>query len=233
MQKRYTLTTVDGESITLPVSPSSYEETNEQNVETFETVLGGEIAVIGGSKLKKIRFGSFLPKQNYPFLVTSFRDPVGLKSLLQSWQESKKPLRLLISDTNINRMYSIQQIEFRESDATGDIYYSMDLVEYRELNTPSEKNTAPIHPVTSLRARPVSPQSGGQGGSQGGSQSGSVSNKRTVTAARIKSAVEVAKRVAEGFKSIQKTELWALANKVFNPRKPVPRRKNNGKTTTW
>ncbi len=187
----------------LPITPSGYSETAEQDVKIFETVEGGEIAVVGKQKLKQLTFSSFFPAREYPFaVVDEFIPPSDLKTKIEKWRDSKEPIRVLIPSSGINHMFAIKTLSCSEKDPTGDIYYDMDLVEYKELNVPAAKNKAPIHPTTNLRIRPLSPHAGG-------------------TSSKKNSVTHQAMSVATKVETNSEKSLWGETVKAFKENETV------------
>jgi hypothetical protein len=54
--------------------------------------------------------------------------------MIENWIDQKVPIRLIITDTNINKEFSIEGFSYREQDGTGDVYFSLDLKEYRRIS---------------------------------------------------------------------------------------------------
>ncbi len=148
----------DEKTIRLPVLPDSYSDERSHEVKTFETVEGGEISVIGREKLKKLSFSSYLPSEpgKYTFQKAGTFGANDIVKFILEAQNSDKPVRVIMTGTDINFMYAIESFETNQTDGTGDIYYTISFVEYKELNIKSEKNKAPIHKLTGLRERPKS-----------------------------------------------------------------------------
>ena len=68
-------------------------------------------------------------------------------------EESKKPIRVIITDSPINKMMGLKSFNIKEKDGTKDIYYSMEFIEYKDLNTPMANNDKEINNVTGLKER--------------------------------------------------------------------------------
>ncbi|MBW9159343.1 LysM peptidoglycan-binding domain-containing protein [Clostridium tagluense] len=120
----------------LPVPPPEFSiqkgrSNSIVNVEDF-----GEIALIGGKKLAPISISSFFPAREYSFCQTkNIRHPYACVELIEAWIESKKPIGFMISETNINMLCTIENFTYGEKDGTGDVYFTIDLKEYKILNT--------------------------------------------------------------------------------------------------
>ena len=53
-----------GESITLPLNPETTDIPNEKEIETFDILGYGEVAVKGKKRLKRITLSNILPSNN-------------------------------------------------------------------------------------------------------------------------------------------------------------------------
>lgn len=123
------------ERIRLPVLPPDFEvDTGKNNTKVMLHELG-EINLIGKSRLKAMTIESFFPAQHYPFC--EFRNipkPYDMVKRIESWQATEEPIRLIITGTNINIPFAIENFRYGERDGTGDVYYSLDLSEYVFMN---------------------------------------------------------------------------------------------------
>jgi hypothetical protein len=123
------------ETFRVPVLPSSFEKRagvnlNIENINDF-----GEIGLIGNRKLDAINISSFFPAQKYNFVNNrNFPEPYECVDMIENWIDQKVPIRLIITDTNINKEFSIEGFSYREQDGTGDVYFSLDLKEYRRIS---------------------------------------------------------------------------------------------------
>ena len=118
----------------LPVPPSSYSLKlgNNNTIINVESV--GEVNILGDSKLSEISFESFFPAQEYNFCAYSdIPTPFECVSQIEAWRKSKKPIRVILTDTDINDLYSIETFEYGEKDGTGDIYFTLALKQYKLL----------------------------------------------------------------------------------------------------
>ena len=60
---------------------------------------------------------------------------------------------MIITDSPINKMMGLKSFNIKEKDGTKDIYYSMEFIEYKDLNTPMANNDKEINNVTGLKER--------------------------------------------------------------------------------
>lgn len=121
----------DKEKIQLPIPPSDYEISNELAVDTFDVELAGEISFIGKKKLSTISISGFFPSQKYSFCQVDPLKPYEYVALIKKWRESGKPVRLVITKTDVDLTCTIDKFSYGEKDGSRDIYFSLDLREYR------------------------------------------------------------------------------------------------------
>lgn len=132
------------DSLWLPVPPPEFSIQRGRNNSTVSVEDFGEVTLIGGKKLAPVSISSFFPAQQYSFCqTTNIRHPYACVELIEKWIESKKPIQFLISETNINMLCTIETFTYGEKDGTGDVYFTIDLKEYKILNaeTSSEEST--------------------------------------------------------------------------------------------
>lgn len=148
-----------GATLRLPVMPERISIHRERRVELVDLLSLGEVEFKSGSKIKEITFESFFPKEydsgycRYPDIP----DPQTAMQQLTSWIESEKPIRLIVTETQVNVLVTIN---VHDSDFVGgepgDVYYSLTLHTYREIKvrTAAEKNpTASTKPKSTLNTR--------------------------------------------------------------------------------
>ncbi len=145
---------IQGEQkLQLPVPPPTYEIAKSMNnaTETVENV--GEISFLGKPKLRTISLSSFFPLRVYPFCqYKTFPKPMDCVKLIETWQENEKPIRLVITGTLINTLFSIESFTYGSADGTGDVKFQLDLKEYKVIKTATVLSIAS---VTAQVVRPV------------------------------------------------------------------------------
>jgi nucleoid-associated protein YgaU len=130
----------DSDKLRLPVPPADYGIKTANNNSTFTVEGMGEVSFIGKPKLAEIEaISSFFPSQNYSFCqYTGFPTPSDCVTLIEKWRLSGKPIIYIITGTLVNILCSIESFEWKEQDGTGDIYFTLELKEYRVINSPSQ-----------------------------------------------------------------------------------------------
>lgn len=126
---------VDGKKYLLPVNPSQLEISKASNNSSNEVVSLGEINQIGADGLDQLSLESFFPKEKESSFVSfpnEFINQNTFVDLLKSIQSQGKLLRLTVTETNINILTTIENFKYSLKDATGDIYFTLELKQYRE-----------------------------------------------------------------------------------------------------
>ncbi len=154
--RRQVILTCEGERMILPVTPREYSVSTGQGNKVIEVEQLGEALVFGLPSAVKISFECFFPNQehNYPFVVGDDKDPTTLVQTIIKWKESRKPVRVIITDSPVNMMAGIMSFNYKEQDGSRDIYYSISFTEYKDLNTPQANNNKQINDDTGLKNRP-------------------------------------------------------------------------------
>lgn len=127
---------LDDDRFRLPVLPPTVGVSKE-NLNTVINISEiGEVNLLGKPGLKTLDINSFMPNQKYSFVEHGdLMDPHKAKDKLDYWAESEKAIRLIITTTGINMLVSIEKFDWSEKDGTGDVYYSLNLKEYKDPKT--------------------------------------------------------------------------------------------------
>ncbi|WP_332850046.1 phage baseplate protein, partial [Clostridioides difficile] len=97
----------------------------------------GEIATFGGVALKSISISSFFPNKDYTFCdYTGFPSPYDCVNKIEKWMKEGFILRFTITETNINMEVIIEGFSYEERDGTRDVYFTLDLKEYKRIKIP-------------------------------------------------------------------------------------------------
>jgi hypothetical protein len=121
------------EGFQIPVTPASIEISEGGNSKTYDVAALGEINVIKSPKLSEINFESEFPGTDYPYCVTTPKDPFYYVELINKWRATKRPIRFVFTGTafDINMAASIESFDWKEvAGEQGDIQYSMKLKKY-------------------------------------------------------------------------------------------------------
>lgn len=135
--------------IQLPIPPESFEVSVKQNNSTVNINNFGELNMLGKTGLLTISLSSFFPNQQYSFCQCTPDSPYSYIKTIEGWRTSGKPARITISDTPIDYAVSIDNFRWGEKDGTGDVYFTLDLREYKFID--GAKDTT--NNVTGLKER--------------------------------------------------------------------------------
>jgi len=120
------------EKLQLPVPPPNYAIKKALNNGTVVVEGIGEVSFIGKPKLAEIpTIQSFFPRRVYSFCqYKTFPTPKECTDLIEKWMASGKPIRYLVTGA-LNIECSIESFEYGVRDGTGDVYFSLELKEYK------------------------------------------------------------------------------------------------------
>ena len=114
----------------MPVLPPEFTVSKGRNNEVFDTVSQGQLKLIGTPALKTISWSSFFPSRDYPFLRDRSDMAFGYLYTIDTWYERKLPIRLIITDTPINMVVTIDDFSYTIG-RDGDMKYSITLSEVK------------------------------------------------------------------------------------------------------
>ena len=128
----------DNDKIRFPVVPSAIGVSRSNNIDTQAVIKLGEVPIFNGTSLKTIELTSFFPNQEYSFCdYTGFMKPYEFSDKIQKWMYEGKPLRIIVTDSPTNMQCLIQQFDTVEQDGTRDLYFTLNLLEYRPIEVPN------------------------------------------------------------------------------------------------
>ena len=123
------------EQIQIPVNPPELSISNGSQNDSFTVSRLGEITVIQDPKAKVFSFECFFPAKPGPYLnimPDALKEPDYYVNQIDAWKNSGKPVRFIVTNSDINYLCSIE--DFSYSERAGDvdtIYYSLTLKEYK------------------------------------------------------------------------------------------------------
>ena len=95
----------------------------------------GDVNLIGNTGLREISLKSFFPAKDYNFSNNAGRkQPLTYVEKIESWRKSGTPIRVIITGT-LNMEATVESFVWGEQDATGDIYYTCNIKEYKKIKT--------------------------------------------------------------------------------------------------
>lgn len=138
------------EKLRLPVNPPTLNVQTPFGNTDVDISQFGEITVIGERGSAELSFDAFFPREyNASYCeYTDFPTPAECVRKIERWRNERKPLRLVVTGTDVNFPVTIRDFsyEVQRAGSPGDIYYSLSLKEYRFLDTsatPKDVNKAP------------------------------------------------------------------------------------------
>lgn len=136
-----------------PILPSTinvqdYAIINDSNITGL-----GDVAIFGGKGLRTIEISSFFPnpKRKYKFVnYSNYPKQWDCVSKIRSYMNNGEVMRFIVTGTEINFQVRITDFTFSQQDGTGDVYYTINLKEYREIKISS---TTPVKRKTDNKNR--------------------------------------------------------------------------------
>lgn len=144
-------------ALQLPVKPTEFNVTVAHRNTVVNVIQLGDINLMGKTGLREVSLSSFFPAKDYNFSNNSGRKkPITCVNQLESWRKSGKPVRVIITDL-LNMEATIESFTWGERDATGDIYYTLALKEYKKIKT--KKATVTVETETETTRETKAPES--------------------------------------------------------------------------
>ena len=133
LTRKVTMSFNNGEYMfSLYVTPKNIRVTRPQNTKKYISIEGKELNLSAGEGLRRVTINTFLPRSADWYISNAeFTPPDEIIRLIKMWQDSRKPMRLVISGTDINEAFLIEDFAeiFHEGD--GDVEILLSLVQYR------------------------------------------------------------------------------------------------------
>lgn len=116
------------QSIKLPFTETNWELGLQANDNSVNLYQAGERLIKGNKGLREFKYNSFFPSKPYDF-STGQSEVYSLVDTFQKWFDEEEPIRLILTETDINMPGRIQDFSYREEDGTGDVYYDISIKE--------------------------------------------------------------------------------------------------------
>lgn len=137
-----------GESITLPLTPETTDIPTEKDIKTYDILDYGEISVNGIKRLKRINLTNLLPDSTSSLGVLAslvrrlkYR-PYSLQEtidMINRWIKNDEIVRVIIGD-KLNAEFRVQKLVESVHESVSDVHYSIDLIEYINLNETKDES---------------------------------------------------------------------------------------------
>ena len=126
----------------LPVNPAQFTVTVANKNTVVNVIQLGDINLIGKTGLRETSFSSFFPNRVYNFSNNlTEKNPLDYVNRIEAWRNAGEPIRFIITGV-LNMECTIESFSYGEQDATGDIYYTIALKEYKKIKLKAGSNTS-------------------------------------------------------------------------------------------
>lgn len=115
--------------ITFTVNPEEVVISRPNTNRVLPLAMGGTVNAWGGRGLRQVKLVTFLPGENSPFFGGVSAETI--LSELRRWQDSGEPIRLIISDSDINDAFLIEDVTEMLREGDRDVGLALTLREYK------------------------------------------------------------------------------------------------------
>ena len=130
-------------AIRLPIIPAEFERVIGADYETNNIIGLGDVATFNSNGLAQLSLSSFFPNKEYSFNeYSNVPKPYDMVSHFKDWKNKGTAVRVILTGTDINQEMYITNFAYGEKDGTGDVYYTMDLLECRPITIPVINETS-------------------------------------------------------------------------------------------
>ena len=113
------------QQFTFTVNPERLRVSRPNCNRVERLAMGGTVNLWGGRGLREVSFTTFLPEERSPFYGGT--DGAEVLSLLKAWQDSGDPVRLIVSGSDINDAFLIEDVTETLREGDGDITLTLTL----------------------------------------------------------------------------------------------------------
>ena len=132
--EKYHYFLIDGSTLVLPVTPEKTAWEKAINIEAINISAVGDVYRAGKPKRYRGQIEGFFPAVDYPWLAPgAVADPYYYVNAFTAAMEQKKVIRYIVGGTEINAQVLIEGITYQEQDGSGDVYYTLSLAEWVDL----------------------------------------------------------------------------------------------------
>ena len=139
------------ERIYFTVNPARLTVTRPNENRVRSLAMGGTVNIWGGRGLREVRLTTFLPSAYSPFF--DGKEPESVLAMLKSWQDSGDPVRLIISGSDINDAFLIEDVTETLREGDGDITLTLTLREYKFASELAKDADGAVQSAGKRRAR--------------------------------------------------------------------------------
>ena len=117
------------ERIYFTVNPAQIAVSRPNRNRVLSLAMGGTVNAWGGRGLREVRLETFLPDASSPFYNGT--DPQTVLAMLRAWQDSGDPVRLILSGSDINDAFLIEDVSETLREGDRDVGLTLTLREYK------------------------------------------------------------------------------------------------------
>ena len=117
------------QQFTFTVNPERLRVSRPNCNRVERLAMGGTVNLWGGRGLREVSFTTFLPEERSPFYGGT--DGAEVLTLLKRWQDNGDPVRLIVSGSDINDAFLIEDVTETLREGDGDITLTLTLREYK------------------------------------------------------------------------------------------------------
>lgn len=114
---------------TFTVNPAELSVSRPNCNQVYPLAMGGSVNAWGGRGLREVRLKTFLPAAGSPFYDGA--DAATVLTMLRDWQDSGDPVRLIISGSDINDAFLIEDVTESLREGDRDVGVTVTLREYK------------------------------------------------------------------------------------------------------
>ena len=139
------------QQFTFTVNPERLRVSRPNCNRVERLAMGGTVNLWGGRGLREVSFTTFLPEERSPFYGGT--DGAEVLSLLKAWQDSGDPVRLIVSGSDINDAFLIEDVTATLREGDGDITLTLTLREYKFASELAKDADGAVQSAGKRRAR--------------------------------------------------------------------------------
>ena len=117
------------ERIYFTVNPARIAVSRPNRNRVLPLAMGGTVNAWGGRGLREVRLETFLPDADSPFYDGTA--PQTVLAMLRAWQDSGDPVRLILSGSDINDAFLIEDVSETLREGDRDVGLTLTLREYK------------------------------------------------------------------------------------------------------
>lgn len=126
------------QELIMPVTPPGFTVAEGRSVETLDMAETGQVNLPGLRKLFNQRLEFLLPSSERNYTTSGWTgEPYTVVDRLVEWSNNGDVLRFIATDTPVNLPVLLGPVEHGQRDGTGDVYVTLELRQYRELQEES------------------------------------------------------------------------------------------------